>query len=182
MALSLPSTILIISFSVFVLAGDAVRDMPEKVPMNIILSNDTRLKDYVHVATLSHYWTHWHGVCFEDNMGYWGEAAHEHSWVWIILETHNPYNWKCSDHYQFAVDHQVIRSDFFFRSGSHSELIHVSDELRHRMHEHGINVYLYKSSETKDNKSRHDLSISVVAGDNTSHTANGTASLFVSFL
>ncbi|XP_050235719.1 uncharacterized protein LOC126685803 [Mercurialis annua] len=169
MALSLSSTILIISLSVFVLAGDAMRDMPEEVSMtNMELSNvthGTRLGTLVKVANYKRILVkfHWSGECFRDTTGWWSKNW-DLSVGWLMTETTNAKSYTCSDSYEFRAGNQVIATDTFYTrvTNPHETMFFPTEEQKREIRANGIGVYLRRSSVTKDDKNEHDLLHQVV--------------------
>ncbi|XP_050237092.1 uncharacterized protein LOC126686862 [Mercurialis annua] len=161
---------LIISFSVFVLAGDAGRDMPEnmpeKLPMpNTKLSNDARLGEYIQVATLmgSLTQTSWSGDCFQNNTGWLAEHL-ESSTMSIMIETNNEENWSCTETYEFMVGSEIMASGNFnvSETNPHEIMFNPTPEQMREIRENGVAVYQQRQSEIKDKKSGHNLLKEVV--------------------
>ncbi|XP_050238634.1 uncharacterized protein LOC126688096 [Mercurialis annua] len=171
MALSLSSAMFIICLSVFVLAGDAVRDMPEDVPMpNTKLGNitydSTRLGSYVKVATLRFpifTTTTWKADCFQSNSGYLSINS-DYSAGWIVIETKNAKSKLCKDSYEFRAGTAVIATDTFYTSltNPHETMFFPTAAQKKEIDNNGIGVYLKRASVTKDKENGHDFLKQVV--------------------
>ncbi|XP_055962277.1 uncharacterized protein LOC126686864 [Mercurialis annua] len=128
MALSLSSAMFIVCFSIFVLAGDALRDVPEQASMpNTTLSQDIPAGEYIQVANIMGFLqrTNWTGDCFQDNTA-WVTKNRDFSTGWIIVETDNEISHTCTESYEFMIGSQVIAARTIYVSGRSRQEIQFS--------------------------------------------------------
>ncbi|XP_050235795.1 uncharacterized protein LOC126685861 [Mercurialis annua] len=169
MALSLSCTMLIIYFSVFVLAGDAMREMPEGDAMREMPEKVSMLENenFVRKATLmsdSGKIT-WAGTCSQKTASWLKGINSPFPTIGIQVIGDSPIG--CFDVYQFKAGRETMFTIELSAGpgpGHTSEFsFHVTDEQRREISENGVGVYyLKKNAVTKDDKNEHNLLKQVV--------------------
>ncbi|XP_050235769.1 uncharacterized protein LOC126685839 [Mercurialis annua] len=163
MASSLSSAMLIIvSFSVFVLAANAVRDMPNAtyVPEQVLSRPHIKLgeNDYFRVANLKGLLvkSSWEGGCFKESKGWYSHSL-DHSIYWVYVQVAKGKTLTCYDSYIYKVGDVTLASDTMYTSiGTHSKSFLPTKDQALAINTNGIDVYMYEPPSTSNKESGQD--------------------------
>ncbi|XP_050236242.1 uncharacterized protein LOC126686240 [Mercurialis annua] len=163
MASSFSSAMLIIvSFSVFVLAANAMRDMPNAtyVPEKVSSTMYTKIGEtfYQRVATLRRILvkSKWKGECFTDSSG-WFSTGTDRSIFWVYVSGKSAKSIGCTDSYAYFVGGDQVQSATVFTSLKTSEKTFLTNQtLLNEIYKSGIQIFMKKTTVTSDEESGQD--------------------------